>query len=40
MHTCAVSTNNDVYCWGTNYNGRLGDNTTTTRLTPVKVVYP
>jgi alpha-tubulin suppressor-like RCC1 family protein len=40
MHTCALSTNNDVYCWGKNYNGRLGDNTTTARLTPVKVVYP
>jgi alpha-tubulin suppressor-like RCC1 family protein len=40
QHTCAVSTSDDAYCWGYNGFGRLGDNTTTNRLTPVKVVQP
>jgi alpha-tubulin suppressor-like RCC1 family protein len=32
--TCAL-VNGGVQCWGNNGNGRLGDNTTTQRLTPV-----
>ncbi|HEX6374071.1 MAG TPA: hypothetical protein VF006_34405 [Longimicrobium sp.] len=39
-HTCAVSTTGQAYCWGTNSNGQLGDNTTTTRYTPVAVQQP
>jgi alpha-tubulin suppressor-like RCC1 family protein len=28
---------NRAYCWGTNWEGQVGDGTTTTRLTPVAV---
>ncbi|NCU42105.1 MAG: RCC1 repeat-containing protein, partial [Candidatus Moranbacteria bacterium] len=37
-HTCATKTDGTAYCWGSNGNGRLGDNTTTQRLAPVQVV--
>ena len=36
-HTCAVLTSTAAVCWGQNNNGRLGDGTTTRRLTPVTV---
>ncbi len=36
-HTCALKIDHTVICWGNNYNGELGDNTTTRRLTPVVV---
>ena len=36
-HSCGVTTDNRVFCWGYNPNGALGDGTTTTRLTPVAV---
>jgi len=35
--TCAIASNDQVYCWGSNDNGRLGDNTTTDRLVPTAV---
>jgi alpha-tubulin suppressor-like RCC1 family protein len=37
FHTCGLSTDQRIYCWGSNGNGQLGDGTTTERLTPVPV---
>jgi alpha-tubulin suppressor-like RCC1 family protein len=42
-YTCAVNPFNvnpfnRAFCWGNNFYGQLGDGTTTTRLTPVRVV--
>ena len=36
-YTCAINSENKLYCWGYNNNGQLGDNTTTTRNIPVLV---
>lgn len=36
-HTCAAGDDDNVYCWGDNYSGRLGDGTTTGSPTPVQV---
>ncbi|MDP2693037.1 MAG: hypothetical protein Q8O88_05355, partial [bacterium] len=37
-HTCAYDNSGNAYCWGSNTNGKLGDNTTTQRYTPVQVL--
>ena len=36
-HACAVTTDDRVYCWGSNDSGQLGDGTTTLRPAPVPV---
>jgi alpha-tubulin suppressor-like RCC1 family protein len=36
-HTCAVLNSGAAKCWGFNSDGQLGDNSMTTRLTPVNV---
>lgn len=36
-HTCAVLEDETAVCWGRNADGRLGDNSTTNRPTPVSV---
>lgn len=37
LHTCAVTDQRDIYCWGHNEYGALGDSTTSQRSTPVRV---
>jgi alpha-tubulin suppressor-like RCC1 family protein len=41
-HTCAIKTNDTVWCWGWDYYGQLGDGTrgdaNHNRLKPVQVV--
>jgi alpha-tubulin suppressor-like RCC1 family protein len=39
-HVCALDTTGQAWCWGKNGNGQLGDNTLTTRFTPVAVQQP
>ncbi|WP_412745437.1 fibronectin type III domain-containing protein [Krasilnikovia sp. MM14-A1004] len=36
---CALGTDGHAYCWGLNFNGQLGDGSTTDRSTPVPVSW-
>ncbi len=38
-YTCAVMSDDTVWCWGDNQAGQLGDNTTTSSKAPVKVDF-
>jgi alpha-tubulin suppressor-like RCC1 family protein len=40
FHTCAVKTDNSVWCWGENVYGQLGDGTYTQRSLPVSLADP
>jgi len=37
LHTCALASDNNVYCWGSNDKGRLGNNSTSDSSVPVAV---
>ena len=37
-HSSGIKTDGTLWCWGYNYDGRLGDNTTTHRSSPVQTV--
>jgi alpha-tubulin suppressor-like RCC1 family protein len=36
-HMCAIASDGNAWCWGSNGNGELGDRTTTPSTTPVRV---
>jgi alpha-tubulin suppressor-like RCC1 family protein len=38
-HACGVTPSGDIYCWGLNDHGQLGDGTTTDRSAPLRVVW-
>jgi alpha-tubulin suppressor-like RCC1 family protein len=38
-HTCAVDTAGNLWCWGNNWFGQVGDGTTSNRNSPVQIAY-
>lgn len=36
-HVCAVDNSNNLYCWGRNQNGQIGNNTVTNALRPIAI---
>jgi alpha-tubulin suppressor-like RCC1 family protein len=39
-HNCAITTDLELYCWGLNEDGQVGDGSTTDRATPVEITNP
>jgi len=37
VHTCAIASNNQAYCWGSNWYGELGNNSSSDSSVPVAV---
>ena len=37
-HSAAVTKNGDLYCWGSNICGQIGNGTTINQLTPTKIM--
>ncbi|MCC6774976.1 MAG: Ig-like domain-containing protein, partial [Gemmatimonadaceae bacterium] len=37
LHTCAIPSVGRAYCWGANFDGELGDSSTTSRVLPTRV---
>ncbi|MFZ2125883.1 MAG: prepilin-type N-terminal cleavage/methylation domain-containing protein [Candidatus Saccharimonadales bacterium] len=38
FHACVIASNDQIYCWGDNAQGQLGNNTTTDSLAPISIV--
>jgi len=38
-HACAITSKNEVYCWGANGKGQLGDGTTQNKFTPTRILF-
>jgi alpha-tubulin suppressor-like RCC1 family protein len=39
-HSCGITEGGEVYCWGGNHYGAVGDGTTIDRAMPVSVIHP
>lgn len=39
-HTCGTTTSGEIFCWGYNAEGQLGDGTRNDRTTPVRIPNP
>ena len=35
--TCGVTDSNEVYCWGHNHHGQLGDGSLADKRTPIRI---